>query len=298
MASDHDAGGSVRLESGAASAEISLTGAEPLSWRVGGRELLWHGDPAHWDRRAPLLFPVVGASAGGRVRIGHQHYPMPRHGFARDARFAIRERTADSVRLQLTETEASWTHYPFRFVLDVSAVLTGTALAMAVEVRNADTSDMPYAFGFHPAFPWPFDGGAPGDYAVVFEVPERPEVPEITADGLMAARTRPVPCDGARLPLDPALFREALCFLDAHSELVRFVAPSGAAIGLTVENMPHLALWTKPGAPFLSLEAWTGHADPEGFEGELFERPSIILLPSGHVMRHLATLSWHEASAA
>ncbi len=121
---DDDAGGIVRLQSGNASAELSLTGAEPLSWRLGDRDLLWHGDPAHWEWRAPLLFPVVGASAGDVIRVGHQDYPMPRHGFARDSLFTIRERTKDSARFQLKESHKTWTHYPFRFVLDVTAVIT------------------------------------------------------------------------------------------------------------------------------------------------------------------------------
>lgn len=288
----------VRIQSGGASAELSLTGAEPLSWRIGDRDLLWHGDPAHWARRAPLLFPVVGASAGGVVRIGHQEYPMPQHGFARDLLFTIREKTEDSVRLQLKESDDTWTHYPFRFVLDVTVVITENKLEFGFEVRNTDTSDMPYAFGFHPAFPWPFDGGAREDYEVAFEIEERPNVPEITADGLIGTNSRVVPFVGKRLPLDPNLFTEALCLLDAHSQSLRFVAPSGAAIGMTVENIPHFALWTKPDAPFLSLEAWTGHADPEGFEGELFERPSIIRLPMGHAMRHLVTMTWEAAEQA
>jgi galactose mutarotase-like enzyme len=288
----------VRIQSGPASAELSLTGAEPLSWQVGGRELLWHGDPKHWERRAPLLFPVVGASAGGVIRIAHQDYPMPRHGFARDARFTIREQGEDMVRLQLTEDENTWTHYPFRFVLDVTAVVTPDKFELGFEVRNTDTSDMPYSFGFHPAFPWPFDGERREDYVVAFECAERPEVPEITAAGLIGRSTRTVPLDGHHLPLDPTLFTEALCFLNAHSQNLRFVAPSGRAIGMTVENIPHFALWTKPDAPFLSLEAWTGHADPEGFEGQLFDRPSIIRLPSGHAMRHLVTLTWQEAGGA
>ena len=66
----------------------------------------------------------------------------------------------------------------------------------------------------------------------------------------------------------------------------------------TLTNIPHFALWTKPDAPFLSLEAWAGHADPEGFEGELFDRPSIIRLPMGHAMRHLVTLTWRQAEQA
>ena len=288
----------VRIQSGDASAELALIGAEPQSWQVGDRDLLWRGDPAHWERRAPLLFPVVGASAGGVVRVGHQDYPMPRHGFARDSLFTIRERTEDSVRLQLKESDETWTHYPFRFVLDVTAVITENTFEFGFEVRNTDTSDMPYSFGFHPAFPWPFDGGAREKYGVAFEAEERPQVPEITADGLIGRTSRAVPFDGRRLPLDPQMFTEALCFLNAHSQSLRFVAPSGAAIGMTVENIPHFALWTKPDAPFLSLEAWTGHADPEGFEGELFDRPSIIRLPMGHAMRHLVTLTWRQAEQA
>jgi hypothetical protein len=32
-----------------------------------GRELLWDGNPAFWNGRAPLLFPIVGTLAGGRT---------------------------------------------------------------------------------------------------------------------------------------------------------------------------------------------------------------------------------------
>src|SRR5829696_936009 len=49
----------VALAADGASATIALSGAEPLSWRIGGRELIWHGDPAHWPQRAPILFPVI-----------------------------------------------------------------------------------------------------------------------------------------------------------------------------------------------------------------------------------------------
>lgn len=37
----------VELKAGGATARIALHGAEPVSWRVGGTEYLWHGDPAH-----------------------------------------------------------------------------------------------------------------------------------------------------------------------------------------------------------------------------------------------------------
>ncbi len=67
---------------------------------------------------------------------------------------------------------------------------------------------------------------------------------------------------------------------------MRFVSPSGRAIAMRMEDFPHLAVWTKPTAPFLSLEAWTGHADWAGFEGNLENRDSQRLLAPGASARH------------
>ena len=147
----------LRLEADGSSAGIALLGAEPVSWRIGKRELIWTGDPAHWARHAPILFPVVGASAGGGVRVGPQSYPMPQHGFARDSLFTVVEQDETSVRLRLVESDDTWKQYPFRFILEVGVALAPNSLTLAFEVTNTDTSDMPYAVGFHPAFPWPFD---------------------------------------------------------------------------------------------------------------------------------------------
>ncbi len=51
----------------------------------------------------------------------------------------------------------------------------------------------------------------------------------------------------------------------------------------------HCALWTRPPAPYLCLEAWTGYSDPEGFAGDIFEKPSMRTLAPGETARHEAT---------
>lgn len=282
----------IRLQIGEASADFALHGGELMSWRIGGRELVWHGDPAHWSRRAPILFPVVGASVDGRVRVGGRSYPMPQHGFARDGAFSLEERTQTSLRLRLTETEASLAQYPFRFALDVVADLKPDGLSIAFLVTNRDQAAMPYAIGFHPAFPWPLDGTGREGHAVLFEAREETRVPEVAAGGLLDRTGRDLPFDGRHLPLEPSLFTEALVFLDARSRLFTFQAPSGAAIAMAMEDFPHLAVWSRPSAPFVSLEAWTGHADWAGFSGELAERASIRVLPPGATGRHAVTLSF------
>ncbi len=283
----------IRAEDGT-TARIARTGAELVSWQVGGRDYLWSGDPEHWNRHAPWLFPVVGASAGGLVRVGGQSYPMAQHGFARDLPFAVVERTDDAVTLRLTDDAGTRAHYPFAFRLDVTARVLPRGLAFDLTVTNPGDTPLPYGLGFHPAFPWPFAGGerrAGGGYAVAFEEAERPFVPEVGEGGLLVRSERELPLDGARLDLDPALFTEALVFLNARSRALRFVAPGGEAITMRVEDFPHLAVWTRPTAPFVSLEAWTGHADWAGFAGELSERDSQRLLAPGASAGHGIVLS-------
>ena len=87
----------------------------------------------------------------------------------------------------------------------------------------------------------------------------------------------------------------ALVLRGAGNGALRFEAPSGRAIVLEREDFPHLALWTKPGAPFLCIEPWTGEPDPDGFSGELFDRPSIRLLQRGAAARHAVALRLEAA---
>lgn len=283
----------IHLSAAGARASIALHGAEPVSWRVEGRELIWGGDPAHWGRHAPILFPVIGASRGGAVTVAGRGYPMPRHGFARDARFALVEQVENRARLRLTDSAGTRVHYPYPFQLDLVAELSPLSLSLAVEVSNPGPEPLPYAAGFHPAFSWPFDGAESMDgHAILFEAEEERGVPLVTPEGLLRRKTRPVPIEGRRLALEAGLFEEdAMIFLDARSRAMRFVSPRGAAIELTTD-MPHLALWTKPGAPFLSLEAWTDHAEPDDHTGDLKARPSTRLLPPGASARHAMGLAW------
>lgn len=273
-------------------AALSLHGAEPISWRVAGREYLWSGDPEHWSRHAPWLFPVVGASVDGRVTIDGTAYPMAQHGFARDMPFRVVARDADAVTLRLEDGPETRAHYPFAFRLDVAARVRAAGLDLDLTVANTGDVSLPYALGFHPAFPWPFAGGARagGGYAVAFEHAERPFAPQVGPGGLLLRDEQPLPLDGHTLPLDPAIFTEALVFRNARSRLMRFTGPGGTAIRMEVEDFPHLAVWTKPTAPFLSLECWTGHADWAGFSGELAERDSQRPLAPGAQARHAIRL--------
>jgi galactose mutarotase-like enzyme len=289
---------SVELSAGASRAMIALRGAELTRWRVAGREMIWTPDAAVWADSAPILFPVVGWTREGQARVDGVAYPLGLHGFARACAFAVESRSADRVVLILRATEETRALYPFAFALRVEYALEDAALAVALSVENTGSAPMPYACGLHPGFRWPFDGGAAPDYRIVFDAPESPRVPIIAPGGLFSHETRPVPIDGRELALAHDLFaREALCLIDARSAGLTFERRGGAALRVDLDDFPHLALWSRVGAPFLSIEAWTGHGDPVGFTGELRDKPSMRLLPPGARARHAARFAFAAAGA-
>lgn len=275
------------LRSGGSCLALSRHGAEPRSWRVDGQELLWNADPSWWPQTSPILFPVVGWTRGGEIRHQGRRYPMGVHGFAAASLFETVSQGPDAACLRLRDTAESRARFPFAFCLTVSYRVLAHGFSAAFAIHNPGAVPLPYALGLHPGFAWNPERSAAEGHAVRFSRAERPEVPEIAPGGLFSARHRQVPLEGRRLPLSPDLLaREALCFLELRSRAVCFDNGARGHIALRLEGFPHLALWSPSGAPFLCLEAWTGHGDPEGFDGELAEKPSMCWLPPGGTGRH------------
>ena len=276
------------------SAEIAPLGAELASWRVGGVDLIWAKDANVWDQTAPILFPVVGATREARIRVGDKTYPLGLHGFAWKKRFIIAERRDDYLRLALEDDTETRALYPFAFRLEIEFRLGPSALENSLVVTNTGATPLPYACGVHPAFRWPL-AGSTAEHCIEFEKDERASVPIIAPGGLFTRRKRPVALMDRRLPLSGALMtHEALCFLDARSRRLDFDNGAGARLVAELEDFPHIALWSLPPAPFLCIEAWTGHGDPEGFMGDLFEKPSMRILAPGERARHGAVFAFEK----
>ncbi len=279
----------ITLSHGDAQATIALLGAEARSWRVAGRDLLWPGDQAIWSDISPILYPVVGWTRDGEERVDGVRYPLGLHGFARFEPFAVETSAPDFARLTLTDNARTRAVYPFAFALALEYRLSADALAIAIEVANPGDRRTPYACGLHPGFRWPLGSAGREGALVQFAKAEIAEVPELAPGGLVRATTRPVPLCGRNLPLSDALFeRDALCFLDCASRSLTFIDASGASITMEYESFQHAALWTRPGAPFLCLEPWTGYSDPDGFAGDLFDKPGMRVLEPGERARHEA----------
>ncbi len=272
-------------------ATVSQMGAELQSLTdASGRDFLWHGDPAWWPGRAPLLFPIVGALAGDSHEVDGRRYTLPRHGFARRSRFGLVASSPSEAVLRLSADDTSRAAFPWEFQLDIGFRLDGPTLQMAATVTNLDGSTMPCAFGYHPAFLWPLPGAGPRDAQVLtFASEETVPASRIDKAGLLVGEEPLNRVANRRLRLSDDLFDDdALLFLSPASRSLRYGAADGRGPSLEIgfSDLPHLGIWTKPGgAPFLCIEPWHGYASPADFTGPLADKPGMVLLEPGQSRR-------------
>jgi galactose mutarotase-like enzyme len=265
------------------SATIRSTGAELCSLRDSeGYELMWQAGPA-WPRHAPLLFPIVGALLGQGLNLRGKRYPMGRHGFAREHRFAWAERSTTRCRLVLHDDGGTRAQYPFAFKLEQIFSLDDDALTVETIVTNTGRDVLPASLGQHPAFRWPLiDDVAKDAHSLTFAAPEPAPIWRLDADGLVSPGAVPSPITGTHLRLDPALFdADAIILPRPASTSLRYSAPDCPTIELSWSSYEQLGIWSKPGADFLCIEPWFGTASPEGWDGEFPQKPGLKLIPPG-----------------
>ncbi|MDE2403966.1 MAG: aldose 1-epimerase family protein [Sphingomonadales bacterium] len=279
-------------------AEIDPLGAELHRLRDGeGRDLLWDGDPTFWTGRAPILFPIVGALRDDGYSYRGRRYALPKHGFARCRTWALLDQQPDSATLGLSADDETRAAYPFDFDLRITFAVATAALAMTATVANTGDAVMPFSFGFHPALRWPFSAATRDDHRLRFDREERADIARIDAAGLVARR-EPTPVRGRDLPLADSLFTDdALIFAPVHSHGLDYGVPGGEQLRVEFPDFPDLGVWTKPGAGYLCLEPWLGHADPVEPYGEIFAKPGICTLQPGQSWQATMTISLQPAAA-
>ncbi|MDB6085294.1 MAG: hypothetical protein JWN43_3175 [Gammaproteobacteria bacterium] len=277
----------VSLRSPELTAEIDPLGAQLSILRDrAGHDLLWDGNPAVWAGRAPLLFPIVGALAGGSYKLGSSTYRLSRHGFARGKMFSIDGTTSSAADFSLRADDATLQAYPFRFELDVHYEVTGPTLSLTTSVRNKGDTPMPASVGYHPAFRWPLPfGQSRSSHFIEFETDEPDPVRRIGSAGLLTPDRHPTPVAHRRLALTDSLFEDDVLIFDKiKSRSLIYGSDVGPRLEVSFPDAPYVGLWTKPGARFICIEPWHGITDPEGFCGDFTEKPGVFVLAAGEAL--------------
>lgn len=273
----------VTISSRDLSATIRALGAELVRLKDGnGHDYLWTGDPAWWAGQSPILFPIVGEVKDGKLKVDGKVFSMARHGFARRSAFELISQEASHCTFRLLPNDETRAQYPFEFELRLDYRISGRTLQIQSTISNHGAKSMPASFGFHPGFRWPLRPNLPKTaYSITFDRPESEPV-ERPLDGLLSGDPRPSPVVDKRLALDEPVFKDgAIIFEKPASRRVVYGASTGPRIAVSFEGMPHLGIWSLPGAGFVCIEPWQGYASPRDFDGELKDKPGILSIAPG-----------------
>lgn len=155
--------------------------------------------------RFAIMTPFAGRIADARYRFDDAEYDLQpgaapgqresRHGFVRDADFAVAELVAGaaSVRATLSTLVRGEPGYPFALQLSVSFTLDAAGLTLEAHMRNDGNGPAPCFFGWHPYFR--VSDGFADEW--LLEVPARTLIR--TGDDLIALHGK-----AAYVPLDAA----------------------------------------------------------------------------------------------
>jgi aldose 1-epimerase len=155
--------------------------------------------------RFAIMVPFAGRIGDARYRFEGADYDLrpgaapgkreSRHGFVRDADFAVTQLVAAAAQARATLSTSVGRHpgYPFAIDLAVSFTLDAGGLALAVRMRNGGKEPAPCFFGWHPYFR--VSDGFADEWTL-----------QIPAQRLIATGTDLIPLagDAAYVPLDDA----------------------------------------------------------------------------------------------
>jgi len=289
---------------------VDSTGAELVSVKTRShREILWQGEKGVWNAHAPLLFPWTGRIKNRRFTHKGAAFDAGIHGFIAQTEHRLAQESTDILRFE-TESSAS-THklFPYDFALAQTFSLNGSALTHTVEVTNTGKTAMFFGLGFHPGFICPFEKEKEaGDYELVFDTAQSPNLVELTEKGLPSGAQRRYMNNQKALALSNNLFKgNTLCFtgLTASSITLREKsAPhkkngagysAGYSVEVCIKDFPYLLLWSAATEKlrFVCIEPWYTLPDFENASSEWESKKNLLRLESGKTFSAALTLTIH-----
>lgn len=270
--------------------EISDFGAElqEIKLKENGRNYLWNGDNTFWGRKAPVLFPFVGALKNKEYRYNGETFSMGQHGFARDMEFELIENNEKSVWYELKSNEEIKKKYPFEFSLKIGYELLENTIKVKWKVENQDKKTMYFSIGAHPAFLVPVDKRE--ECFLKFDNQN-----DLTNTGLENGlanaknlRNETIVTEKGYLKIQKDLFQyDALILENSQVREISLCMPDKKEFITVKFDSPLVGIWSpyKEKCPFVCIEPWYGRCDGVEFDGELQDRKWQQSLAEGEIFQ-------------
>ncbi|MBR3560854.1 MAG: aldose 1-epimerase family protein [Oscillospiraceae bacterium] len=291
----------VTIHNQALTVRIEDAGAQLASIRDRrGVEYLWQGDPAIWNRRAPLLFPFIARLKDEQYLLRGKPYHMPTHGFCRSAPFTVETQSETGVTFRYADTEQTRESYPFSFVLRVTYTLEGSTLVKTHRVENRSDEPMLYELGGHDGYRAPIEAGeSMGDYAIRFPGVDAVTPYGMDAQNMITPKTVTRPLQNGRMPLKPSAYDLDTIILDGLPER-RAVLVDGndrPRVSVAFDDFPYLGVWTAAkdfDTNYVCIEPWTSLPDATFVGREMKDKAGVRTLAPGAAEELTYRVTIHE----
>ena len=251
-------------------------GAELISIKLNGIEKL-HQGKSHWNRQAPILFPIVGQIKNGETIINGNTYKMGQHGIARDIEFE----EIGSNKFLLKSSKETLEKYPFDFELYVEYTIqqqNNELITRYTVINKEENKQMLFGIGGHPAFICEY---STGDYEIQFNQQEANIEFMQLENGLISNEKAPNLLQNNKLDLLPDIFEnDAIISKNLKSNIVTLFnkKTNKKLLDFDFTGFPYLAFWSKKGAPFICIEPWFNTTDHINSTGKFEDKENILKL--------------------
>ena len=259
---------------------INSRGAEQEHLIYNGKDYIRERD-SFWNRKAPILFPIVGKLRDLKTYINGNLYSMNQHGFARDLEFELESQEESKITFVSTYSKDTLKLYPFKYELKVTYEIKENSVLVSFEVTNKGQDKMYFNIGGHPGFRLPlYEGEKFEDYSVVFEKEESFDAPTVNLEnGTLNFKDTISYKNIKKIDLNYKYFEiDAIVAPSLKSREVKLVNKNGKGILFKYNGFNTLAIWTKVNAPFVCLEPWKGYADHTDSDYNFIKKDDIVKL--------------------
>ena len=259
------------------SVQINSKGAELITLRnkKNNQEFIWEGDPKHWGKHSPILFPIVGTLKNNSYLYKNKEYKLSRHGFARDQEFELIQSSENQVVFYLKSSNQTKKIYPFEFELHLTYTLIENKLELKYSIINKDNVTIPFSIGAHPAFALPNNFE---NYALKFEEQETINCYTLEKD-LVSDTKFEINLKEKKLPLQYATFEnDAIIIKELRSKEITLLNENKPTLKVNFKDFDNLGIWTKVGAPFICIEPCLGYSDTIHTNGNIIEKEGIQIV--------------------
>ncbi len=250
----------ITLKNNLLTVQINTLGAEITSLKTSDGAERIHQPEAIWENQAPVLFPVCGAPAEGKIVIDGNDYPMAPHGFAMTSEFDVAEISDAAVLFSLKSNAETKKSYPYDFELLVGYTLNESSIDVCYKVINKSKNKMYFSIGSHEGYICP-EGLS--KYELHFEKSES-QKPHVYETGLTPEENLKEVDGHSVLVLTDDLFNDSVTIVYENTDsdyVILKNTESNAQIKVDYKGTENLFVWTEPGCKFVCIEPWCGLAD-------------------------------------